>query len=149
WIRYLREVKLFGDDDPLFPRTLVSVSADGHFFSDGLEPCSWENTEPIRKVFREAFALVGLNGFHPHSLRDTLIKFGERHCPSIEHFKAWSQNIGHENLGTTLTSYGNIDPHRQGELVLSVIPNQGADVEMRALFDQFLRMVRSGGMGKK
>jgi integrase len=144
WIRYLRREKLFGDDDPLFPRTLVTVGVDGQFVSDGLEPRFWQNTEPIRKVFREAFARCGLKGFHPHSLRDTLVKFGERHSPSIEHFKAWSQNLGHEHIGTTLTSYGIIDPHQQGELVRAVIAEKETDAETRALFDQFMRMIRSG-----
>jgi integrase len=144
WIRCLREEKLFGDDDPLFPRTLVSVGKDGHFVSDGLEPRFWQNTEPIRKVFREAFAQCGLKGFHPHSLRDTLVKFGERHSPSIEHFKAWSLNLGHEHLGTTLNSYGTVDPYRQGELVRAVVSDQESDPATRALFEQFVRMVRSG-----
>jgi integrase len=144
WIRYLREKKLFGDDDPLFPRTQVSLGKDGQFASDGLEPRFWQNTEPIRKVFREAFANCGLKGFHPHSFRDTLVKFGERHAPSIEHFKAWSQNLGHEHMGTTLTSYGIVDPHQQGELVRAVVPDQKSDAETRALFDQFVRMFRRG-----
>jgi hypothetical protein len=34
--------------------------------------------------------------------------------------KAWSQNLGHENVATTLTSYGAIDPHQQGEIIASI-----------------------------
>jgi integrase len=144
WVRFLREEKLFGDDDPLFPRTLVSIGENGHFATEGVEPRFWENTEPIRKVFRDAFARCGLKGFHPHTLRDTLVKFGERHAPSIEHFKGWSVNLGHEHIGTTLTSYGTMDTHRQGELIQAVVPNRESGPEMRALFDEFVRMVRKG-----
>ncbi len=38
-------------------------------------------------------------------------------CTTAAQIKAWSQNLGHENVATTLTSYGKIDPARQGELV--------------------------------
>jgi hypothetical protein len=38
-------------------------------------------------------------------------------CRTPEQIKAWSQNLGHENIATTLTSYGTIDPHRQGEVI--------------------------------
>lgn len=31
--------------------------------------------------------------------------------------KAWSQNLGHANVMTTLTSYGEVPTHRQGELI--------------------------------
>jgi integrase len=144
WVRCLREEKLFGDDDPLFPRTVVSLGVNGQFMSGGLEAKFWENTEPIRKVFREAFTRVGLKAFHPHSLRDTLVKFGERHAPSIEHFKAWSLNLGHEHIGTTLTSYGTMDTHRQGELIQAVVPDKNRDPEVKDLFEKFVQMVRKG-----
>jgi hypothetical protein len=31
--------------------------------------------------------------------------------------KAWSQNLGHADVLTTFTSYGNLPSHRQGELI--------------------------------
>ena len=34
-----------------------------------------------------------------------------------ERFKAWSQNLGHENCLTTLSSYGGIQPTRQAEII--------------------------------
>jgi hypothetical protein len=36
---------------------------------------------------------------------------------SPEQMKAWSQNLGHADVLTTFTSYGQIPTHRQGELV--------------------------------
>jgi integrase len=145
WVRFLREEKLFGNDAPLFPRTRVQPDGNGSFVAAGLEPIFWENTEPIRRIFREAFTAAGLPYFRPHSFRDTWAQYGERHAPSIEHYKAWSQNLGHEHVSTTLTSYGTIGPHRQGELVRSVMGGRSDDDEKtRALFDQFNRLVRSG-----
>jgi len=38
-------------------------------------------------------------------------------CRSPREIKAWSQNLGHESVATTLTSYGTIDPHQQGEVI--------------------------------
>jgi len=36
---------------------------------------------------------------------------------SPEAMKAWSQNLGHGDVLTTFTSYGQVPVHRQGELV--------------------------------
>jgi hypothetical protein len=59
-------------------------------------------------------------------------------CRTPRQIKAWSQNLGHENIATTLTSYGTIDPRQQGEVIgaISLEPEaQGADLlsKIRAL----------------
>ena len=72
---------------------------------------------PIRDIFRKAFEAAGLPYFNPHSLRDTLVQLGEQVCTTPEQFKAWSQNLGHERVMTTLTSYGTVASHRQAELI--------------------------------
>lgn len=152
WVRYLREVRLWGEDAPLLPRTRVIRSEEGAFVADGVEPIAWENTQPLRKIFQAAFEAIGLPYFRPHSFRDTLSQFGERFAPSIEHYKAWSQNLGHEHITTTLTSYGNMDPWRQGELVRSMagVANKDSNAEAnRLLFEQFVRMVKSQGSDPK
>jgi integrase len=120
WILFLRSEKLFGENDPVFPRAAVRLGPDHAFVVCGIEREFWTSAAPVRKVFRDAFAGAGIRYFNPHSFRDTLVQLGERLCPTIEHFKAWSQNIGHEHVQTTLTSYGALSPHRQGELVRSV-----------------------------
>ena len=45
------------------------------------------------------------------------MQLGERTCRSPEEFKAWSQNLGHEQVLTTFTSYGAVSAHRQAELI--------------------------------
>jgi integrase len=144
WLHYLRTEKLFGEDDPVFPRTCVKADGQGSFFAEGVEPVCWENTQPIRRIFRDAFSAAGLPYFPPHSFRHTLVKYAERHAPSIEHFKAFSQNLGHEQVSTTLMSYGGIERHRQGELVRSAAWSRDKDrndPRTRALFDELLRLV--------
>lgn len=66
------------------------------------------------RIKKEYFRfLAGLPYYRPHSFRDTLVQYGERHAPTIEHFKAWSQNLGHDHISTTLTSYGSMSPYRR------------------------------------
>ena len=117
WCRHLRDNLLWGDDDPLFPATQIGLGTAGGFVAVGLRRDGWSNSGPVRAIFRAAFAAAGLPYFNPHSFRDTLVQLGERACPSIEAFKAWSQNLGHERVMTTLTSYGAVAPHRQAELI--------------------------------
>ncbi len=116
WIGHLRTVLLFGPDEPLFPKTLVG-SLDGIGFKPiGLERAHWTNAQAIRSIFREAFTAAGLPYFNPHSFRTTLVRLGEAKCHKVEDFKAWSQNLGHEGVLTTFTSYGQVASHRQAEI---------------------------------
>jgi integrase/recombinase XerD len=117
WVHFLRKERLWGLDDPLFPKTLVRSNADRHFEAQGLSRECWSNATPIRKIFREAFESAGLPYFNPHSFRKTLVHFGQQVCQSPEAFKAWSQNLGHEKVLTTFTSYGPVEVERQAELI--------------------------------
>jgi integrase len=58
---------------------------------------------------------AGLPYFNPHSFRKTLALLGGELCETPEQYKAWSQNLGHEHVLTTFTSYGNVDSHRQAK----------------------------------
>jgi integrase len=117
WIDELRITHLFAPNDPVFPRTRVQQGEDRSFRASGIEPIHWSDASPVRAVFRQAFAGVGLTYFPPHSLRHTLGHLMQTVCHTPEQLKAWSQNLDHENIATTLTSYGKIDAHRQGEVI--------------------------------
>ena len=45
------------------------------------------------------------------------MQLGERLCQTPEEFKAWSQNLGHEQVLTTFSSYGNVGGDRQAQLI--------------------------------
>jgi integrase len=120
WVRFLREEKLWGNDDPLFPATRIVLGAARQFEAAGLEREHWSTATPIRAIFREAFERAGLPYFHPHSLRKTLARLGEEVCRSPEDFKAWSQNLGHEQVLTTFLSYGSVAVDRQGAIILGL-----------------------------
>jgi integrase/recombinase XerD len=117
WVRYLKEVLLWGNDDPLFPKTRVIVGEGRVFKTSGLQQAHWSNASPIRTIFREAFEAAGLPYYNPHSFRKTLVTLGQQLCQTPEEFKSWSQNLGHEDVLTTLYSYGHVQPHRQGEII--------------------------------
>lgn len=120
WIEELRRDHGWGDDDPLFPATLVGLNDNQQFSAVGIARSTWANAEPVRRIFRVAFESVGLPYFNPHSFRKTLARLGEQLCRTPEEFKAWSQNLGHEQVSTTLSSYGTVPRHRQGEIILGL-----------------------------
>ena len=120
WVRHLRETLLFGPDDPLFPQTAVAVGASRRFERSGLRRAHWSSAAPIRKVVGDAFEAAGLPRFGPHGFRKTLVQLGESVCGPPEEFKAWSQNLGHEKVLTTFTSYGAVSRARQAEIVKSL-----------------------------
>ena len=116
-LAYLREKKLFGNDDPLFPRTKQIMGPDLKLVSEVLEPSTWSSAGPIREILKTAFQHAGIAYFNPHSFRDTLVILGEQICKTPEQFKAWSQNLGHEGVLTTLFAYGTVPERRQREIM--------------------------------
>lgn len=146
WVKFLRDEKLWGNDDPLFPATHVALGPENQFTAAGLARQHWSNATPIRKIFREAFTGAGLPYFNPHSLRDTLVQLGEKICQTPEAFKSWSQNLGHEKPLTTFLSYGNVSSQRQGEIIRGLAKPRAelsadADSIVNGLFE---KMVTSG-----
>ena len=119
WVAYLRTEKLWCHDDALFPATKVAVGKSLRFEVAGLDRKHWSSAGPIRTIFKEAFASVGLPYFNPHSFRKTLALLGGQRCKTPEEYKAWSQNLGHENVLTTFCSYGDVSHHRQIEIIRS------------------------------
>lgn len=117
WVGFLRDEKLWGNDDPLFPATSIVVGQSRQFEAGGLERRHWSTATPIREVFRKAFTRAGLPYFNPHSLRNTIVQLGESLCKTPEQFKAWSQNLGHEKVLTTFCSYGEVARQRQSDLI--------------------------------
>lgn len=117
WVNYLQTELLFGNDDPLFPKTNVVPDSTRRFKPSGFKKEHWQTASPIRGIFKEAFINAGLPYFNPHSFRNTLVNMGEKMCQSPEDFKSWSQNLGHEGVLTTFYSYGEVQPQRQAEII--------------------------------
>jgi len=131
WVNYLLTEKLWGSDDPLFPATQVKLGETHQFEACGLARTHWSNAGPIRAIFREAFERAGVRYANPHSFRATLAGLGEKLCKSPEEFKAWSQNMGHEGVLTTFTSYGEVSRERQAHIIKSLaLTEEGGDASM-------------------
>ena len=142
WVGHLRGFCLWGDSDPLFPSTRMGIGPTGGFVAAGLERTHWSNAGAIRRIFRQAFEQAGLPYFHPHSIRKTLVQLGEQTCTTPEEFKAWSQNLGHEQVSTTFTSYGQVAGHRQAELIRKMADRKnGSDNDNEAEMAKLAAMV--------
>ena len=127
WIDYLREELFYTDNDPLFPKTAIRQDEDNCFAAVGLSREHWANASPVRAIFRTAFERVGLPAFGPHKFRNMIVSEAyRRQLPSNE-LKAWSQNLGHEGLITTLTSYGKIPTEEQGRLVRKAMAQKNVE----------------------
>ena len=115
WVNFLRTEKLWSDDDALFPATEMRNGADRRFEVVGLARKHWSDATAIRRIFKEAFANAGLPYFNPHSFRNTLAQLAYELRLGPEEFKVWSQNLGHDSILTTFSSYGEVSPYRQAE----------------------------------
>jgi integrase/recombinase XerD len=113
----------------------MGLGKDGEFQAMGLKRENWKNADPIRRIFRKSFEDVGLPYYRPHSFRDTLVKLGERKCRTPEDFKAWSQNLGHEQVLTTFSSYGEVSGSRQADIIRNL------DDQRRSTPDELKKMM--------
>jgi len=147
WVSYLRDEKLWGNDDPLFPATCIALGAAHQFEAAGLTRDHWSTASPIRTIFREAFVRAGLPYFNPHSFRNTLVRLGQDVCTTPEQFKAWSQNLGHEKVLTTFLSYGEVACQRQGEIIRGLAtPQQAIQPDANEIADAVFKRLRASGV---
>ena len=69
-----------------------------------------------------------------------MARLGQERCHTPEQFKAWSQNLGHEKVLTTFTSYGEVDRLRQREIIISL-----TDHNLEGLLRQALLISQAHG----
>ena len=116
WVNHLRQNLLFGNEDALFPKPAMGLES-GSFAVQGLTREIYANAGKIREVVKAAFTASGLPAFGPHSFRKTLGILANDHCQTPERFKAWSLNLGHESIATTLSAYCPVSTERQRALI--------------------------------
>ncbi len=131
WVAFLKAEKLFSPNDPLFPKTQNCQDENKCFKAEGISKNHWAGTTAIRDIFKKAFTNASVKYYHPHTLRHTLTHHYQAICKTPEEFKAISQNLGHENVMTTFTSYGEIPVYRQGEIVCSLKKKSEDDILSR------------------
>lgn len=120
YIAYLRDDLGFGDNDPLFAATAMGHDENDQFCPAGLTKRHWASTQPVRDIYRAAFKSQGLPYFNPHSIRKTLMAYAYELGLTGEELKAWSQNLGHDKLDTSINSYGKVSHDRQRAAILGL-----------------------------
>jgi integrase len=145
YVSRLKAELLFGPDDPLFPAPQMGHGVDRGFCVVGLSRRHWKNASPIRRIVRNAFEAAGFDYPNPHSVRKALARYGEQKVRSPEEWKAWSQNLGHENEMTTFRGYGQIPLQRQTEIIRAFgrNPSAGGVDEQIAKLERIVLELRS------
>jgi integrase len=127
--------------------TRIALGASRQFEVAGLDRKHWSNATPIRTIFGEAFVSAGFPYFHPHSFRKTLVQLSQDVCKSPGDFKAWSQNLGHEQVLTTFLSYGEVACQRQGEIIRGLAtPQQAVQSGADEIAKAMLKQLRDSGV---
>jgi integrase/recombinase XerD len=147
WVAFLETHKLFGPTDPLFPKTRVERDEHHAFRAVGLSRAHWSNATPVRTIFKAAFERAGLPYANPHSFRNTLAQLGQRVCRTPEEFKAWSQDLGHEQVMTTFSSYGQVPDARQRDLMRGLARTSESNADKEQLVSQFRRLLETARHG--
>lgn len=121
WARYLTEERQFSSKNPLFPRTRVFRSEEtSEFSASDVEPVFWKSAGPIREILKTRSEKAELVYYKPHSFRHAAAQLALRQCSSPEEIRAVSQNLGHEHVATTLTSYGKLEGDRVQQVIDSI-----------------------------
>ena len=110
---------MFAPEDALFPKPLRELR-DGQFVFEKLSRETYSTSAKINSIIRKVFSMVQLPEYTPHSFRKTLALYGDSKCENLEQMKAWSLNLGHDNLVTTVSAYMPVPPQRQAELIRSL-----------------------------
>jgi integrase len=95
----------------------MGTDPDGGFTPVGLKRAHWAGAAAIRKIVKSAFETHGMPSYGPHSFRKTLARLVQEVCTTPEEMKAWSQNLGHEDVMTTFRSYGHVHSDRQRQVM--------------------------------
>lgn len=147
WVEYLERVKLFGSTEPMFPRSKVIQNLESlSYESNEVDNKFWSGTGAIRQILRERAMVAGLAYFKPHSFRHAASRLALSYCRTPEEIRAVSQNLGHEDVGTTIMTYGKLDQDRVAAVVSGMdFSNRGedgiSDSEAKAL-ESLIRKIR-------
>ncbi|MGB0906779.1 MAG: tyrosine-type recombinase/integrase [Maricaulaceae bacterium] len=132
YLAFLKTEQGFTAEDYLFTSSARGRNEHDQFCIVGLTKERWANAQPMRDIFRAAFNAVDLPYFNPHSFRKTLMALAYDLELSGEQIKAWSQNLGHTKLDTSVNSYGAVSPDRQRARMLEMHNKPAKDETERA-----------------
>jgi len=140
WVEYLKREKLFTDQDPVFPATKNEQEGgdSSSFIAENVERRFWKGTGGIRAIFKKRFEAAGLEYFSPHSFRHSATNIAMGLCRTPAEFKAVSQNLGHENMATTMFDYASL-PDEEVEKKVKSIGQADQDTQQADIVQRLLR----------
>jgi integrase len=107
----------FKDSDPLFPK-IDTRFGKSNLLEQKIQIVELRSDSAIREVFKKAFEAAGYPYIKPHNFRKTLTRHAEHESPAF--LNAVRQNLGHDSIDTTLSSYGQMSVADQGKAISSV-----------------------------
>lgn len=148
WYRYLKTEKVFGNSDPVFPKNLVQNAENAKsFVSNYVEPKFWQSVSSMREIFRQRFEYAGIEYFPPHTFRHLAVITAVSKCKNGHEIKAVSQNFGHEDVGTTMTTYGTLTNTQMNGIITNMNfseTNNDNQADLLAKFQDFLKQQGQG-----
>ena len=147
WVNYLKSEKQFSDIDPIFPINKVGNAEGTHtFISNSIEPAFWQSLTSMRDIFKQRFENAGLEYFPPHCFRHLAVNMAISKCRDGHEIKAVSQNFGHEDVGTTLTTYGTLSNSRVKSIIseMNFSNSNNLDDELVLQLKEFLKQKALG-----
>lgn len=136
WIDYLKNVKKFTSDKPIFPSTqLKFMPGTNSFIAEDVSNKRWESTEAINKILRDRSAKAGMEYFNPHSYRNTIVNLSKSRGLGIEEQSAVSQNLGHNDLYITEVNYGTMKPTTRLDILSNIDFTKSKKVNHEQRFD--------------
>ncbi len=148
WYSYLKSEKLFSNDDPIFPKNKVENSQENKsFLSNSVEPKFWQSVSSMRALFKQRFQDAGIEYFSPHTFRHLAVLTAISRCRNGNEIKAVSQNFGHENVGTTMQTYGTLNQATMSETIKNMNFSDSNDNNQAELIAQFQAFIKQQGQG--
>lgn len=125
WYNYLREKKLFGNTQPLFPRTKASQTEENLSFTyENIDSEYWQSYSSIHQVFKQRAIEAGIPKFSPHKYRHLSVSLAFDKCKGGgREIKTISQHFGHEDVRTALQVYGNMKPNELSDMLEKINNN--------------------------
>ena len=144
WVSYLKSEYNFSDEDPLFPNIknyAGGITVDKKFTLT-------ENS--VNKMLEKRCKQAGIPKYHPHTFRHfSTYCCNERAFNGIQ-LKALSQNMGHENISTTLEKYANMPAEQYISIIEDMFEKEHdysdilKNVPLEALCDEIQKRSKLG-----
>lgn len=131
WVKKLQSCGA-GDDDPLFP----TAPFRPWFGFNKVEFNFLKTAALVRKVIKTATAVAGVPYFKPHAIRSVVARLFDDWACSLKEWRAFSQNLSHEHVGTTFKFYANLEDDAKRKIFAQIRERQKNPID-REIAERF------------